>query len=200
MYSNTIVSLLTPTDAQCMHPFSPFSIRIRTINRQLWSAYVRSGRQMYEWFVSSLKVSVPTVWSGFPGTDVSLGLSCAGLCLLPVRRAACRSTKLKCCDRVPGAVSGREMYEWFVSSLKVSIPTVWSGFPGTDVSLGLSCAGLCLLPVRRAACRSTKLKCCDRVPGAVSSDATICATRRSSNGARVSRCSLPTEHATDVLL
>ena len=135
MYSNTIVSLLTPTDAQCMHPFSPFSIRIRTINRQLWSAYVRSGRQMYEWFVSSLKVSVPTVWSGFPGTDVSLGLSCAGLCLLPVRRAACRSTKLKCCDRVPGAVS---------------------------------------------------------------SDATICATRRSSNGARVSRCSLPTEHATAV--
>ena len=67
-----------------------------------------------------------------------------------------------------------------------------SGFPGTDVSLGLTCVGMCLLPVRRTVCRSTKLKCCDGVPDAVSSDATICATRRSSDGARVRRCSLPT--------
>ncbi len=33
----------------------------------------------------------------------------------------------------------------------------------------------------------------------MSSDATICATRRSSRGTRVSRCSLSTEHATDGL-
>ena len=56
--------------------------------------------------------------------------------------------------------------------------------------------GLCQLPERRAICRSTKLKCCDRVPDAVSSDATICVTRR---GARVIRCSLPAERVTDVL-
>ena len=43
---------------------------------------------------------------------------------------------------------------------------------------------------------STKLKCCDRVPDTVSSDATIRVTRRR---ARVIRCSLPTERATDVL-
>ena len=94
---------------------------------------------------------------------------------------------------------GCEMYEWFISSLKKYVPIVWSGFPGTDVSLGLCCDRLCLLPVRRAVRRSTKMKCCDSVPDAVSSDATICATRRSPDGARVSRCSLLTEHATVVL-
>ena len=51
------------------------------------------------------KNSIPTDGSVFRGPTYPLGCVATGLPLLPVRRAVCRSTKLKCCDCVPEAVS-----------------------------------------------------------------------------------------------
>ena len=48
--------------------------------------------------------------------------------------------------------------------------------------------GLCQLPERRAICRSTNLKCCDRVPDAVSCDATICLIRDEEPGSSDAVC------------
>ena len=76
----------------------------------------------------------------------------------------------------------------------IPVPTVCSGFTGTDVSLGLTdvslglMCGLCQLPERRAICRSTKLKCCDRLPDAVSCDATICVIRDEEPGSSDAVC------------
>ncbi len=103
------------------------------------------------------------------------------------------------CDVRTYVRSGREMYEWVISSLKYLFLLYGPVFRGPAYPSAGVATGCALLPVRRAVGRSTKLKCCDSVLDAVSSDATICATRRSSDGTRVSRCSLSTEHATDGL-
>jgi hypothetical protein len=67
--------------------------------------------------------------------------------------------------------------------------------PRPDVAPGCACyLYAALFAIRRSLCAV------DRVPHAVSFDAAICATRRSSSEGKVNRCSLPTERPTDVLL
>ena len=55
---------------------------------------VRSGRTMYGWPVSSLRIPVPAVCSGFPGTDVSLGLTDVSLGLMCAGCASCLNAAL----------------------------------------------------------------------------------------------------------
>ena len=153
----------------CPYPY------FHTINRQTWRTYVRDAGCTSGLYRPDSSCSYCMVrFSGdrrIPWPDMSILLS-----LRPI--LACAA----CCGPAMLRTFRRP---WRRHSFRADVRRIpWPDrhIPWPDVR------GLCQLPERRAICRLTKLKCCDRVPDAVSCDATICLIRDEEPGSSDAVC------------